>query len=218
MIPVSDLLSRIRIRYESASGGSSIRWTDSKLMDLVNEGLECLAESTGFYERYCTVPVQPNRTWYDLRGFTPETVVRIKSIWDTNRNEWLTPVIEEQLHFQWEDAEGEPQQFFTRGIYWFGVWPHAGSDASGYMRVYFSGIPPRFTNTQMVLRDLPDDYYPALEDYVLYEMASIDREPKKAIRFWKSYSDREKSLANLVDRRLVGSTSGHIGGTPYSVA
>ena len=212
MIPLSTILSRIRTKYESTSGGSTVRWTDDRLTGLIGEGLECISESTGFYERYCTMPVQPNRTWYDLRGFTPETVVRINSIWSTNRNEFLQPIVEGQLKLQWEDSTGEPQQFFTRGIYWLGVWPKAGDSATGYLRVYFSGIPARFDFPQAVIRDLPDDYLPALEDYVLYEMAGIDREPKKALRYWSSYMEREKSLHDMRDRRLVGSTAGCIGG------
>jgi len=211
MILLSDLISRVRTRYESTSGGSSVRFTDANITDYLNEGLECLAEATSFYERYMTVPIQTGRQWYDLRGFSPETPVRIKGIYSTSRTGWLSPISEDHLEFQWEDSSGTPELYFTRGIYWLGVWPKPADTDAGYLRVYFSGIPQRFEGTPSVLRDLPDNYAPALEEYALYEMASIDKETKKAISYWGMYVDREKALGGMVDRRLVGSTPTRFG-------
>ena len=84
MIPLSTLQTHIRTRYENESGGSVIRFSDDNLKTYINEGLECLAEATGFYERHCTVPVEADRLYYDLRGFTPETIVSVKSDWSPN--------------------------------------------------------------------------------------------------------------------------------------
>lgn len=210
MIPLSDIIARVRVRHESSS---TTRWTDARITDLVNDGLESLAEAGSWYERYTTVPEQGLRTWYDLRGFTPETISHIKSIWSTSRNDWLTPVTEDELDPDWEDATGSPQVFFTRGIYWLGVYPKLGeTDTAGYLRIYFTGVPQRFSYTQAVLRDLPDSYIPALEDYALYEMALIDREPKKALMHWQSYTKREKSLHDFADRRMEGGSAIQMGG------
>jgi hypothetical protein len=116
MIPLSTILSRVRTRYESASGGSSTRWSDTRLTDFVNEGLENLAESTGFYERYTTIPFQAERNYFDLRGFTPETVVRVKSVYNSQGGgAWLQPVNPDLLDMNWRRATGVPQCFWTRG-------------------------------------------------------------------------------------------------------
>lgn len=208
MIPLSQIISRIRTRYEVSD---TVRWSDSDIKLFVNEGLECLAESSHFYERYITIAVRPG-TWYDLRGFTPETVVSIKSAWSTTRNDWLTPVGEGDLQFKWEDSTGDPQLFFTRGVYWFGVWPKASSSTTGDIRIYFSGVPNRYLVDQSVLYDLPDDHVPALEDYALHEMAFQDGEKQLALRYFKSYSDREKRLAQFVDHRLDGGISSRFSG------
>jgi len=217
MIPLSTHISRIRTRYDSASGGSSTRWSDSRIQDFINEGLESLAESTLFYERYTTVPIQENRTWYDLRGFTPETVVRIRSIWNQQKNIWLNPINPMKLDPRWEQRTGSPEAFFTRGIYWFAVYPKSDAaltndiSTQGYMRVFFAGIPSRFTNTQQVLRDLPEDYFVALYDYVLSEMASIDGRTPMALHYWQSYQDRENRLSKFVGHRVDGARVGSIG-------
>jgi hypothetical protein len=208
MVPLSTILSRTRTRYESAVGGSSTRWSDSRLTDFVNEGLENIAEATLFYERYTTVPFQAYRTYYDLRGFTPETVVRIKSIYNTEGNIWLEPVNPDKLDDRWRQSTGDPRCFFTRGIYWFGIYPASASDSSAnaddasYLRVYFAGLPNRFSNTQEVLRDLPDSMLPALEDYVLYEMAAIDKKKDMALHYWKSYQEREDRFKGFVNQRV----------------
>jgi len=198
MIPLSEIISRVRTRYEASD---TVRWSDADITQFINEGLECLAEATHFYERYVTVPIQANRIWYDLRGFTPETVVSLKSIWSEDRNDWLTPVGEGDLQFKWEDSTGEPQLFFTRGIYWFGVWPKSNA-SSETLRVYFSGVPNRYDMDQSVLYDLSNDHVPALEDYALHEMAFQDGESQLAVRYFQSYIEREKVLASFVDNRL----------------
>ena len=211
MIPLSTLLTRIRGRYESESGGATVRFTDTALIGYTNEGLECLAEDTGFYERYCTVPVSNGRTYYDLRGFTPEVVVNVKSVWSSARNDYLNQVNPETFGSSWEqETQGQPTHFWTRGIYWLAVHPKCSAD-TGYLRVKFSGIPPRFTFTQQVLYELPDRYYVALEDYVLSVMAGADHQPKKAGSHYASYQRRAKTLHDLTDRRLVESTTGRFG-------
>lgn len=210
MIPLSEVISRVRTRYEL--GTSTVRWSDSDIKGFINEGLECLAESTDFYERFVTIPIEPNRNFYDLRGFTPEVVVSIKSVWSSVRNDWLHPVDEGDLQFKWEDSTGDPNLFFTRGVYWFGIWPKPESDATGEMRVYFAGIPNRFEIDQAVLHDLPDDHIPALEDYALHEMAFQDGEKGLALRYWASYREREKVLSRFVDHRLDGGITSRFGG------
>lgn len=209
MIPLSEIISRVRTRYEVSD---SVRWSDSDIKGFINEGLECLAESTDFYERFTTIPIQPDRQWYDLRGFTPETVVSIKSVWSSVRNDWLTPVDEGDLQFKWEESTGDPELFFTRGAYWFGVWPKAGTDTTGFMRVYYAGIPNRYEVDQSVLYELSDDFAPALEDYALHEMAFQDGEPAVAMRYFQSYSEREKKLSMFVDHRLDGGMRAQSGG------
>jgi len=209
MIPLSEIVSRVRTRYEVSD---AVRWSDADITLFINEGLECLAEATDFYERYVTIPIEADRQWYDLRGFTPETVVSIKSVWSSARNDWLQPVDIGDLQFKWEESSGDPQVFVTRGVYWLGVWPKGATTTTGYLRVYFAGIPNRFTVDQSVLHDLPDDHVVALEDYALHEMAFQDGEIALGLRYWQSYSDREKDLSKFVDHRLDGGITSRFGG------
>lgn len=217
MIPLSTIVGRVRTRYEQSS---TVRWSNDDIKKYINEGLESLAEASDFYERYVTIPLESGRRYYDLRGFTPETVVGVKSVWSSVRNDWLQAVDEGDLQFKWEESTGDPQVYFTRGIYWLGLWPCPSTDTTGYVRVYFAGIPYRYTIDQAVLSDLPDDHIPALEEYALHEMAMQDGDVDLAMRYWASYREREKKLSMFADHRLDGGTtslyggftSGHFGG------
>lgn len=216
MIPLSTLLTRIRVKYEAEAGvPSPVRWSDARLTDFVNEALETLAENTGFYERYCTIPVEEYRRYYDVRGFTPETVVKVKGIWSSDRNDWLWPKSVDDLGMGWEQSTGTPHSFFTRGIHWIVVHPVPTETTGGTLRVHFSGVPSRLNHPQAVLGDLPDQYYPAVEDYVLYELSTTDRETKRAIAHFQDYLKREADLRHFMDRRGVSAQAksfGRLGG------
>jgi hypothetical protein len=212
MVPISQIISNVRTRYEAVSGGSLVRWSDADIQEYINNGLSTLAEATGFYERYASVPVQTNRTYYDIRGFTPETVIEVRSIWSSLRNQWLDPIDAEELDIWWEQARGTPLAFFTRGIYWIGLYPAAsGPDVTGILQVHFSAIPAPGTHPQAIISELPDDHTTALEEYALYEMACVDRQPKRAIENFGKYTMREKGLKDFIDNRLRQSHAGHFG-------
>lgn len=216
MVLVSELIARVRIKYDAESGGASVRYTDDQLMQFANEGIECLAEATRFYERYVTVPVEAGRTYYGLDGFIPETVVGLASIWSTELNDWLTPLAETDMPYDWTSAVGTPYRFMVFGVNKIAVYPRPDT-STGFLRIYFSGIPHKATHLQWVLGDLPDSYIPALEDYMLYEMSALDRQTKLAIQHWQSYAKREKQLRDFVDRRIVSTRAGRLGGIPESI-
>ena len=152
------------------------------------------------------------QAYYDLRGFTPEDMIGVTSVWDTVSSAWLDPVGEPDSvgGVRWEASAGQPQVFWMRGIYWLGVWP-IPSDSTGYIRVHFSGLAPHFVIDQDVLAELPDDFIPALEDYALYEMSAQDGETSKAMEHYKNYSERSDAFRQFVERRTVTARHGVIG-------
>lgn len=210
MIPLSDIIARIRLRYETESGGAASRYSTADIQGLVNDAVEVLAEGSRFWERYISIPMIEGQSFYDLRGFTPDTVVTIKSVWNNERNEWLLPDEEKNLGYRWAQAAGQPERYFVRGAHWIGVFPHPSATA-GYLRVHFSGIPSPLNYPQAVLSDLPDNHIEALVSYCLYEMAALDRQTDMAINYFQDYQTREKQLHDYIDRRLVGARAGRFG-------
>lgn len=211
MVSLATLVERIRVRYEAESGGSSVRFSNTDIYGYVNDGLEALAEETGYYERYVTISIEADRSYYDITGFTPEVVVSISSAWSSVRNDWLSVQSHEDLPYDWESQTGDPYALVARGIHWLVVYPKP-TTTTGFFRVYFKGIPSRMNHPQAVLGDLPGDYTVALEDYALYEMAGADGKPEHAILFWSQYQKRQQSLKKLVKDRITGVRAGRLGG------
>ena len=198
MVPLSEIITNVRTQYAAES---TVRWKDPDIRDAINEGLDELSEATRFYERHVSVPVASLRTYYDLRGWLPESALGVTAVWSSVINEWLEPG-SSIARFQWERSVGPSQSFFMRGIYWMGVWPKP-STSTGFLRVYFTGLAPHFDFPQAVLRELPDDFIPALEEYALYELAAQDGETTRALQHFKDYGVRERSLRDFVERRTV---------------
>jgi len=207
VIPLSSIISRVRTKHEASS---TARWSDAAITESINDGLDELSQSTLFYERAVSIPTV-ERTYYDLRGYLPESAVAVTSVWSTTGERWLIPVSPEHLGFKWEESTGEPQFFWVRGLHWLAVWPKPNS-ATGYLRVHFAGLAPHYTVGQDVLADLPDDFVPALEDYSLYDMAAQDGETEKALRHFGEYRKREQAFAEFIERRTSTARHGAIGG------
>lgn len=191
-----------------------MRWKDVDIILAINEGLDDLSEVSRFYERHVSVPVGNLRTYYDLRGWLPESALGVTSVWSDVIEDWLFPCSVSQLRTRWEQSTGPSRQFFMRGLFWMGVWPKPET-ASGTLRVYFSGFAPHFLHGQSVLRDLPDDYVVALEEYAIYSLAADDGESTRALRHFEDYAKKALELADHVERRTVtarrismGSTAG----------
>ena len=195
------MISNVRTQYEAES---AVRWSDEAIGVAINEGLDDFSEETRFYERHVSVPITNRRTYYDLRGFLPESALGVTSVWSSVVEDWLAPISPRELRSRWEQAAGSPQVFFMRGLFWMAVWPKPET-TSGFHRVYFAGHAPHFTFQQAVLRDLPDSYVPALEEYALYELCAQDGETARALLHWSEYSRRTKEVSEFVERRTVSS-------------
>lgn len=181
-----------------------MRWDNDDILDAINEGLDDLSEVTRFYERHVVVPLANLRVYYDLRGWLPESALGVTSVWCSASTDWLTPIASRDLGTRWEQATGSPTNFFMRGLFWMVVWPHPVDAGVGdFLRVYFSGYAPHFTHPQAVLRDLQDDWVPALEDYALYELSAQDGETGRALMHWQDYTARSTQYAKDVNRRIV---------------
>lgn len=199
MIPYSQIIDRVRTLNEAES---SVRWSNSAIGDAVNEGLEDLSEVTRFYERHVTIPIGSRRNYYDLRGFLPENALGVTSVWCSLTETWLNPRSPQDMRSRWEQSVGPPLDFFMRGLFWLVVFPRAES-STGYLRVYFAATAPRFTFPQDVIRDLSDEFVPALEEYTLYELAAQDGETTRALLHWEQYAKKAEEIANFVERRTV---------------
>ena len=209
MLTLSDIRSRVRTRFEAAS---TTRWSNADVNDAINDGLAELGEATRYYERYVSVPLKEARTYYDLRGLTPETVLSVTGVWHEAGNRWLSPVSVADLRFEeWEETSGDPGSWFTRGQWWLGFWPRSSGDPGEFVRVYFTAVPPDMDADGDGPHQLPDEFVPALEEYALYELYQREGETQKALFWWGKYKEREMSLERHMAHRVSRARTGRIG-------
>src|SRR5512143_2139024 len=168
MLTLSDIRSRVRTKFEHSS---TTRWSDADINAAINDGLGELAEATRYYERWVSLPLKQDRTYYDLRGLTPETAMSVTAVWHEAGVRWLTPINLGDIGYeQWEETSGNPIAWFTRGLWWLGIHPRPSSDVDEWIRIYYVGMPPEMSDDGHEPKQLPDEFVPALEEYALYEL------------------------------------------------
>lgn len=188
--------TNVQTRLEEAGG--LVRWSLADIDRAINEGLQELSDATEFYERYFTLQLRNYASYYDLRTACPETILRVTACFNPANNLWLKPTDTKDLDFrtarQWELVQGEPQKFFVRGLWWFGVFP-AGPSTNGWLRVYYRAVHPDLTNSSQSPQQLPEDYHSALCDYAVYTLLADDMETDQALQYWNRYKEAETKLA-----------------------
>lgn len=208
MLTLSDIRSRVRTKFEA----SSTRWSDADIDAAINDGLAELSEVTRYYESWASIMLKDSRTYYDLRGLTPETAMSVTSVWHEPGVRWLTPVnIADIGYDEWEETSGNPTGWFTRGLWWLGIWPRPSADVDEYIRVYYSAVAPKLVDDGDEPRQLPDEFVPALEEYAVYELQQREGETDKALYWWGKYKEREAKLEQHMAHRITTARTGKIG-------
>jgi hypothetical protein len=209
MLTLSDIRSRVRTKFEAAS---SVRWSADDVDAAINAGIGELSEATRYYERNFSILLQGRRTYYDLRGFTPEGVMSVTAVWHEPGVRWLSPMGLSDIGYEeWEETRGNPIGWFTRGLWWLGLWPSPSEDVDQHVRVYYTGVAPELKEDGEVPAQLPDEFVPALEDYALYELHSRDGETEKALYWWQRYQERERALEQHMAHRVTTARTGKLG-------
>ncbi len=191
---------RARLRPDSAAF-----FSDDDLLTAYNDGLDELSEATDFYERQVMLRLREDAAYNDLRGQIPEEALRIVSVWSPALGIWLecvTPAaLDERAGREWEKVTDTPQWWWMRGLWWLGVHPKPGN-ATMVLKIYYCGLHPHATLTDTsFIPELPPDGEDALEEYMLYEYYAQRKETAKATERWAKYSELERSVADLKDRR-----------------
>lgn len=209
MLTLSDIRSRVRTKFEAAS---TTRWSSADIDSAINDGLSELSEVAGYYESWVSIKLKEKRTYYDLRGLTPETVMSVKAVWHEPGVRWLTPIALDDIGYdEWEETTGNPTAWFQRGLWWLGVWPHPSTDLDEYLRIYYTAVAPKLVGDGDVPRQLPDEFIPALEEYAIYELNQRDGETDKALFWWGKFQERAGTLKQHMAHRITIARTGRIG-------
>ncbi len=208
---LNDLITDVFRRLEEVQG-SPVRWPVQDVIDAINEGFEELSDISEFYERYATIKLRKNATYYDLRSIIPDEILRVTAIYNPTNTTWLGQIDVSQLDTrgtQWEIIPGQPTSWFMRGLWWMGVYP-SGPDTNGTLRLYYRALHPPLTDLTQSPDQLPDDYHTCIVDYAMYKLLADDVEITLAMKYWTDFYAVASDLAKKcvpggrIERARVG--------------
>ena len=209
MLTLSEIRARVRVRHEASS---SARWVDADIDAAINDGIGELSEATRYFEQWASIPLREKRTYYDLRGWADGSILSINAVWHENGNRWVTPASNKDIDIaQWEKTAGPPYLWFTRGLYWFGMFPRVSADTDQWVRVFYAAVAPALKEDGEEPKQLPDEFVPALEEFALYELTQRDGDTNKAMFWWAKYKEREAVLEQHMAHRISTARTGAIG-------
>jgi hypothetical protein len=117
-------------------------WTRAELADILQDGMEVMAEEVMALKRSAFVGLGPGKLYYRTRGIAKDFRVPYR-LWLSSNNRKLIPVTVEQLdgfHQQWSTVTGDPEYWAPMGYDWFTIFPHP-STGGGVLRIDYLAWP-----------------------------------------------------------------------------
>jgi hypothetical protein len=200
----------IRAEVRRRLGDNTAFWTDANINDSINEGLEEMAEASEYYETSETENLSASSPIYDLSSLLDNDILRVSSIWNTQKEQWMQPTgphLLNRKYARWEAITGEPESYYFRGLWHLRFFPKVAA-SSGTFTVYYSAVPPLLAlDTQSP--GFPEEYHYGLVEYALYDLLSQDQETNEALLHWAEYLGYEAGLFRWVKDR--GNRAGVMG-------
>ena len=176
--------------------------SEADIEQAINEGYQEISDATEWCERWQTIDLLRERPYYDLRTVVGPSLLAISAAYHEDNNRWLVPTSLHELDGidrRWEARIGPPERLLTRGLWWLGYWPRAGSD-SGTIKQYYISLPDALADDDEE-PGFPEPFHEALADFAVADLVAQDAEAKQAMLAWDSYLAREAGLRKWVRER-----------------
>lgn len=144
-------------------------WTRAEVADVIQEGMEVMAEEVMALKRSAFLGLKPGSLYYRTRGIAKDFRVPYR-LWYSATNKKLIPVTVEQLdgfHMQWSTITGDPEYWAPMGYDWFTLYPHP-AQGGGVLRVDYLAW-PRELGGDDDKPEFPESDHDALVTYGVYD-------------------------------------------------
>jgi hypothetical protein len=144
-------------------------WTRAELADVIQDGMEIMAEEVMALKRSAFVGLGPGKLYYRTRGIAKDFRVPYR-LWLSSNNRKLIAVTVEQLdgfHQQWATVTGDPEYWAPMGYDWFALFPHP-AQGGGVLRVDYLAW-PRALQGDDDRPELPESDHETLVTYGIYD-------------------------------------------------
>jgi amino acid transporter len=190
------------VRRRLAEHGGPVYWTDAEIGAALNAGYMEASDATEWHEGHVSIALTSNRIYYDLRSCIGESFLAVRPSFDPQTNRWLIPSAVREMDARdrrWEMSTGEPQRFFTRGLWWLGLWPSIQTE-TGVWKQYYASLPDPLVDDDDQ-PGFPGPWHMIVVNFAMTELWAMDGETAFALAEWKLYLDGEGELQQWVDKR-----------------
>lgn len=200
----------IRAEVRRRLGENTVFWTDANIDTSINEGLEEIAEASEYYETSESESLVADQPVYNLKTLLDYDLLRITSIWNPQRTQWMYPTAPHllgRLYRRWEAIKGQPEAYYVRGLWNLRPYPKA-AQSSGTLTLDYVAIPPLLAADDAV-PGFPEEFQYGLVEYALYDLLAQDQETAEALLHYVEYLKHESGLTQWARER--GNRSGVVG-------
>lgn len=210
---LGEIIDDVLTRIEEETGSPS-RWSRSDARDSINDGLDELSDATEFYERTAVFTLRARAVYHDVRTVGDEPFLRVSSIYNPARSRWIDATnvrdLDDFTSRQWIRNDGEPDQWFMRGLWWLGIYPRSRSQDS-VLHLKGKALHPHMTDETERPRQLPEEYHRTLVEYAVYDLLARDDETAKALEHFSEFEKMSRELDKRVANRTQIPMRGHFG-------
>ena len=187
-----DLQGRLRLFFNNDQYYQGIDFNDS-----IQDGWDEVNAFAGCSFATATIPIQANRTYYDL-GTILGNYVGLYAIFNTQFNRFMIPISErklDQFRIDWETAIGTPWYFWPVNYRYIAIYKKPGSSTGNFYVFYLASAPTLDDTTTITI---PDDHIQALENYNITDLLEMQQEWGKASAMFDTYVSNLESLRILM--------------------
>jgi hypothetical protein len=199
------------MRKADENPDAPVYWQEADVRKALKEAYEDITDLTEWYETTGRISLVAHQLYYDLNLLlTDVPPLHVTGAQNIQTKRWLRPVALRTLegrYTHWQRVDGQPQFFFIRGLWMFGVWPRCPENA-GFIDVYYTSMPPELTDSDEP--GFPENFHRALSEYALYELFSQDAETKESLRHYGEYQKLAQALKLHVQERGFNRDKGYI--------
>lgn len=208
MTTAAQTIDRVRTSIEEPD---SQFFETSDYVRAYNDALDEVSELTEINESYIYVKRRSGSLYTSLQGILPPTFLRVTSVYNPSSGKWMDPTTIRELDLSlgrdFESRADESRWWFMRGLWLLGAYPVAGNDSSP-LKVWYCSLLPHIEEDGGNVSglgsspDIPDDYNPALENYMMYQLLSERKEVEKSLEYYRRFSDQITGLKDIAENRM----------------
>lgn len=180
-----------------------VRFTETALLDSIQDGYDELALLTGAIERVTTVNFQANLNYYTMSSYISD-YYRPIACWNTDNNRWLDPIpyseFDDYFGGRWETLTGVPTLFTILGWETLVLARKKSTTSGNFLHFYKARAD---TLTLATTPTLPSELHHVLVDYAVGDLLDYNLEYTKSMKYFANYQEGLQKIKRQLNSRAL---------------